>query len=165
MESLVNTKQPLSDLFNYADGSIFWKTPRRGVQTKKPAGTKSGVDGKYLQVTIHGERAMVHRIVFEMHHGYQPEFVDHINGDTTDNRIENLRGCSREENCRNAKTPVTNTTGVKNVTYCKQTNKYRVRLWVKGSNKGFGSYEDLELAELVATEARNKFHGEFARHK
>ena len=31
--------------------------------------------------------------------------------------------------------------------------------------KYIGVYEDLELAELVAMEARNKYHGQFANHK
>ena len=34
-----------------------------------------------------------------------------------------------------------------------------------GKAKNFGSFKDLELADLVATMVREKYHGEFARHK
>jgi hypothetical protein len=47
-----------------------------------------------------------------------------------------------------------------------QKIKYMVSFnykWVSYLNNG--SFEDLELAELVAIEARNKYHGDFARHK
>ena len=39
-----------------------------------------------------------------------------------------------------------------------------VSIMVAGKRKYIGSFEDLELADLVATEARDKFHGQFARH-
>ena len=30
--------------------------------------------------------------------------------------------------------------------------------------RSLGSFDDLELAQLVAVEARNKFHGEYVNH-
>lgn len=55
------------------------------------------------------------------------------------------------------------TSGIKNVSYRKDANKWGVRLSIKGSYKSFGSYDDKELAELVATLAREKYHGDYAR--
>ena len=46
----------------------------------------------------------------------------------------------------------------------KDRNKYQVRVNTGESYKSFGCYEDLELAELIANEAREKYHGKFARH-
>lgn len=54
--------------------------------------------------------------------------------------------------------------GIKNVFYRSDTGKYSVRLSVDGKYKSYGCYDDIEMAELVAIEARNKFHGAFARH-
>jgi hypothetical protein len=56
-----------------------------------------------------------------------------------------------------------NNTGIKNVSFIKECQKYRVALQANKRRKFFGYYEDLELAEFVALEARNKYHGEFAR--
>jgi hypothetical protein len=39
-----------------------------------------------------------------------------------------------------------------------------VRVKVNKKQKHIGVFEDIELADLVAQEARNKFHGAFARH-
>jgi hypothetical protein len=39
-----------------------------------------------------------------------------------------------------------------------------VRLKVNGKEKYLGLFEDMELAGLVADMAREKYHGEFARH-
>ena len=44
------------------------------------------------------------------------------------------------------------------------SGNYHVRLQVNGKPKSFGTYADLELAELVASEARNLYYGEYANH-
>ena len=64
----------------------------------------------------------------------------------------------------NQKTPINNTSGVKNVCFHKGNNKWVVQLRINKKKKHFGCYEDLELAELVAIEARNKFYGKWANH-
>jgi hypothetical protein len=39
-----------------------------------------------------------------------------------------------------------------------------VDIMVDSKKKYIGVFDDLELAELVAMEARNKYHGAFANH-
>jgi hypothetical protein len=90
--------------------------------------------------------------------------VDHIDGNPSNNRIENLRGATNAQNLQNAKIHQNNTSGIKNVHFDKQKNRWNVQLRIDKKIKHFGLYKDLELAELVATEARNKYHGDFARH-
>ena len=45
-----------------------------------------------------------------------------------------------------------------------ENNKWRVRISVKNKSISIGCFEDLELADLVAQEARDKYHKEFARN-
>jgi len=152
-------------LFAYQDGQLFWRVNRGSQLCKgKPAGTP--VQNGYTKVRIRemGGSIGAHRIIFCMEHGYLPDYVDHINGNKSDNRIENLRAATKAENCQNAKMPTTNTSGIKNVFWNKLRNKWAVALTVKNARKFFGLFDDIELAELVAQEARNKYHGKFANH-
>ena len=168
------TQEEAHRLFEYRDGMLFWKvrplsdfkTIGRCVQWNERYGHKQvgSCAGKYVNVAINKIRYQAHRIIFLMHYGYQPTIVDHINRKTQDNRIENLRAATFTENLRNAKAPKTNTSGYKNVVWHKQRCKWNVRLTINHKNKSFGLYDDIELANLVAHEARNKYFGSFARH-
>jgi hypothetical protein len=91
--------------------------------------------------------------------------LDHIDGIRHNNKIENLRECSFSENGFNKKLTNKNTSGYKNVVWSKQRKKWRVQMRAYGKNLSFGFYDDIELASLVAEEAREKYHKEFARDK
>lgn len=122
------------------------------------------MDG-YLYHYMDGRNYPLHRLAILYVTGKMPiNDVDHINMDRSDNRYENLRECSRSENMMNTKAHKDSRLGIKNVFYRPDTQKYSVRISVNGKYKSYGCYDDIELAELVAIEARNKFHGEYARH-
>ena len=108
-----------------------------------------------------GKQWLTHRLVYIMHKGRAPKYIDHIDGDKQNNRIENLRSCTIQNNAHNQKLHSKNTTGVKGVTQLGK--KFRVKLWVNYKQYHLGIFDDLELAELVSIEARNKYHGHFAR--
>lgn len=55
----------------------------------------------YLQVTLNGRQLYVARIIFKMHHGVDPEWIDHKDRDRANNRLDNLRSASMRENNRN----------------------------------------------------------------
>ena len=104
------------------------------------------------------------RLVFLLHHGYMPEIVDHIDGNPENNKIENLRVANKSTNGMNKKLRCDSKTGIKNVSWYKRANKWQVSLSVNKRRKTIGYFKDLELADLVAQEARNLYHGQFARH-
>ena len=150
-------------LFEYKDGDLYWKE-NPGPQKRDSLKTGCVGAGGYIYTNYKKTQYKHHRLIFLMHHGYLPEMVDHIDGDKTNNRIENLRACTRTQNLLNSKKPVSNTSGIKNVWWRKTRGKWEVKFKVNKVVKYFGLYDDLELAELVAIEARNKYHGEFAKH-
>ena len=152
----------LHSKFDYKDGNLYWKAKTKGIQVGDRAGCINK-DG-YVIVGLDGKKQMAHRIVFCMQYGYMPEFIDHINGDKTDNRIENLRECTRAENAKNAKLRKGSFSGLKNVRWRKAENKWCVSMRIHGKEKHLGYYHDIELADLVATEARDKYFGKFANH-
>ena len=153
----------IKELFAYKDGSLYWRVKPRN---QKQVGNKAGRANArgYIQIGFAGKNYYAHRLIFTMMNGYVPKCVDHINGNTLDNRIENLRNATLTQNQYNSKTPVNNTSGVKGVYWSKVAGKWQVQISVNKDTKYFGCYENLELAELVATEARSKYHGTYAKH-
>ena len=146
------THSEAKELFTYSNGNLFW------TKTGKAAGSLK-LNG-YKLVKHQGVFTGAHRIIFFLHHGFFPEMVDHIDGNVSNNSIENLRAATRSQNGMNSKHYASNTSGYKNV--YKNKHSFTVRLKVDGKLRNFGNYEDIEFAGLVAEEARAKFHGQFA---
>ena len=161
------TQERLKELFDYQDGQLIWKVKK--AQCVK-IGTAAGwanrdVHGQqYINVEIDNKSYKVHRLVFMYHHGYFPSRIDHIDGNRFNNKIENLREVTASQNAQNSKFRKNNTSGYKNVFFEKRNQKWRVLLQVDGVSRSFGYYKDVELAGLVAAEARDKFCGQYARH-
>ena len=149
-----------NDLFYYEDGKLYWKVKASNIL----AGTIAGGKNKcgYVVVGINKKRILAHRIIFAMHHGYEQECIDHINNNKSDNRIENLRASTLFSNAWNRPSNKNSKTGVKNLCFDERSKKWVVQLTANRKKLVYKMIEDFELAELVATEARNKFHGNFA---
>lgn len=156
------TQDLVKHLFHYENGVLYWKNP---TATKIKKGTVAGRLSKrgYWDININYKKYKNHRVIFLFHHGYLPPIVDHIDGNPLNNKIENLRPATHNENLHNAKLSTRNTSGVKGVSWDKRENKWRATLNVNGVVKRLGRFKDLELAELVITEARLKYHKEFSR--
>jgi len=169
------TQQEAHRLFEYKDGELFWKNrPATDFLTEhdcnqwnsKYFGKRAGCYGKkpYVYTAINHKNIAIHRIIFLMQHGYLPKMIDHMDGNPRNNKIENLREATPLQNQQNQKLPKHNTSGYKGVIWYKRLNKWLVRVKVNKKQMHIGVFEDIELADLVAQEARNKFHGAFARH-
>lgn len=131
------------------------------------AGKRAGSirpDG-YLEIRINGKLYMVHRIVWALANGAWPsQQLDHINGDRSDNRLENLREASNAENARNSPTPRNNTSGVKGVVWDKRQNKWAARIKMNGVLRNLGLFSDKGDAEIKVRAVRSELHGVFANH-
>jgi hypothetical protein len=156
------TQKELLERFDYQDGELYLKEAIWGHKVGQKIGC---VDSKgYVKTTYKKKSCLVHRFIFMMHHGYLPKQIDHINLDKTDNRIENLRAATRSENLRNRSMAKSNKSGVKNVHWLTKNKQWIVNLTVDKKRLFIGGFKDLEAAELVAHLAREKYHGNFARH-
>jgi ribosomal protein L35AE/L33A len=158
-------QQRYLELFDYADGKLYWRENRGSQKCKgKIAGTLNSNGYVRVRVRELGGAVSVHRVIYCMQHGYMPDFIDHINGNRDDNRIENLRAVTQQQNSYNGKIRTHNTSGSKNVSWNKRLQQWGVSITVNYKRKFLGLFEDLELADLVAMEARNKYHGLYANH-
>jgi hypothetical protein len=162
MAKVIITKNYLHELFEYREGKLYWKVDRTN---KTKAGMLVGSFGEYNTVCLNRKKIGVHRIIFMMFHGYMPDYIDHIDRNTLNNKIENLRPATNTTNQYNAKISKNNTSGYKNVSWDKACNKWKVALRADKKSVLIGHFGDLDLAGLVAKEARIKYHGEFARHE
>lgn len=101
----------------------------------------------------------LHSLVF----GIEPnKIIDHINGDPSDNRKENLRYVTPRQNCMNTKVRKDNKLGVKGVT--KRYNKYIARIRVNGNLIHLGSFDNIESATKARIDAEMKYFGEYCSY-
>lgn len=90
--------------------------------------------------------------------------IDHIDGNTLNNRRSNLRIAWDDTNSRNrTRLNCNNTTGYRNVIYNKTYKKkpYHVQLQINGKNKVLGRFDDVHEAGVYAEEMRELYYGEF----
>jgi hypothetical protein len=83
----------------------------------------------YLVIGINYKILYAHRLAWLLTHGTWPSgMIDHINGDKTDNRLENLRSVSQFENAKNARLSRNNKSGTPGVSLDKRSGKWRARI-------------------------------------
>jgi hypothetical protein len=158
------TQQQVAECFEYKDGALYWKKMQHA-NKQYLIGTLAGSihPTGYRHITWMNKICKAHRLIFLLHHGYMPPEIDHINGDRQDNRIENLRPANRSENQCNRPALANNTSGYPGVSWHKKSNAWIVRVMKNGKTVFHQYVKDLELAGLVATEARVIYHGKYVR--
>jgi len=158
------TLSKLHELFDYKNGNLIWKFAKsRRVKAGDIAGCLD--EYGYILIGVNGGVYRAHRLIYFYHHGYFPLFIDHIDGNRANNKIENLRSVTTSQNAMNQKISTRNSSGIKGVMWHKRDKKWVVQLRVNSKNHSFGYFDDKELAELVAIEATNKLHKEFSAYK
>jgi hypothetical protein len=110
------------------------------------SGAKDGLSGKFL-----------HRIIMDDPEG---QFIDHINRDPLDNRRDNLRIVTRQENNMNLSMKKTNKSGITGVCRDKK-NKWRAQIKYKNKTIYLGIFEKLEDAGKARKDAEMKYFGDF----
>lgn len=93
----------------------------------------------------------IHRLVYENFIGELVEdlVIDHINGITTQNNIENLQQISSRANINKGFTTKNTSSKYPGVTWQKQSNKWRSRITLNGKLKHLGYFHNEEEAAAV----------------
>ena len=156
------TKELLHSIFEYKDGSIFWKQAKQGTRAGAIAGSinKRG----YLVTQINGKDYKNHLIIYIMHYGYTKYEIDHIDKNPSNNKIENLREATKSQNQWNKSKQTNNSSGFKNVRFCKKTGKWAVAVQKHRKSYWGGYFDDIDQANIAAIKLRQDLHESFARN-
>lgn len=158
------TQERLKELFHYdADSGNFTKASNGG---KRKAGDLCGTTNAhgYRTMKVDGSMYYAHRLAFIYMTGNQPKhFIDHINGNKSDNRWINLREATRAENSMNRGKLSNNKSGFKGVRLDKRCNRWIAQIVINKKQVVIGRYDTKqEAADAYAKEAL-KIHGEFCK--
>lgn len=161
--------------FDAATNRLFWKerpvhlfASRRGAATwnSRFAGKEAFVTliNGYFGARIFGRCYYKHRAVWAFVYGEWPVHnIDHVNGDRTDNRIENLRDVPQAYNMRNAALPKTNSSGAIGVGWYGPRRKWTARIKVNKRNIHLGYFTTFSDA-VEARKAAERQHGFLPGH-
>jgi inorganic pyrophosphatase len=152
------TKELLHQLFDYKDNCLVWKINRGSNQmTGKKAGSQ--LKNGYWHIRINKKAIYTHRAVFLYHYGFLPETIDHIDGNPSNNAVENLREATQSQNNRNRKRKL-NKYGQHGITLLK--GKYWMpKLQVDKKLIYVGVYKNLDDAKTAYENAVKKYCGDF----
>jgi hypothetical protein len=139
--------------------ALLWNAKNAGREALASVNVKGYKTGKYQ-----GQALRAHRAVWLLHNDTWPEQLDHINGDKSDNRIENLRAADHTINARNQPTYRNCRYGAMGIRPVPSGN-WQARLRVNGRETSLGTYptkEDAAAAYRTAAVA-NGYHPNHAR--
>ena len=103
---------------------------------------------------------LMHRMIMNPEEGY---VVDHINHNIFDNRKENLRICTQQQNSFNRKKQKSAFhSKYKGVSFYKKTKKWMASIKLNNKNIYLGIYDEEENAAKAYKVAAKKYHGEYA---
>lgn len=146
----------LSKLIEYhpTTGKFYWNAYIGSrIKPGMIAGHKSQIG--YWIITYQGRPLKAHRLAWFKIYGFIPDCLDHINGNTIDNRISNLRESNVIENGRNR---IEHRNGsLLGTSFRKDNNKWIAQYWIKNKKLHIGQFntqEEAHNAYLIATKRR-----------
>ena len=147
-------------IYNPESGDFIHRgiTPRLRKKKGSIAGNINGTG--YVVLYVCGKLYKAHRLAYLLEYGHLPKVVDHINGNRSDNRILNLRGCTHAENLKNTGISPRNTSGLKGVSPHK--GRWKAMITSNGKVRFLGVFDCKEDAARSWNTAARMYHGEFA---
>jgi hypothetical protein len=151
-------------LFDNINGHLIRKTKQApNAKLGEEAGfidyslSKSG--SGYRRLKINSKSYLTHRIIFLMEYKELPICIDHVNGNTLDNRICNLRSATKLQNRWNCKGNTGSNTGIKGV--YEDGSKFKALINVDGKRYYLGMYVNKEEAGEVVRLKYLELQGNF----
>lgn len=137
-KSEIINQEKLKELLDYdpETGLFSQKTPSR-ITTKAWTTTGKG----YIRIRIYGKQYRAHRLAWLYVNGYWPSnYIDHINGIRSDNRISNLRDVTNRQNHQNRKIHIDGK--LVGTYFNKKINKWQAFISISGKKKFIGNFNN-----------------------
>lgn len=169
----IPTQARLRELFNYDPelGLLIWKrrpaTDFRNIPqfysfnarfSGKPAGHIEAQG--YRIIVCDGVAHKAHKLVWLFVIGEWVQYpifeIDHLNGDRSDNRIQNLRKVTKSDNQRNSSLRVNNASGVNGVNWVTSKRRWLARIWDGDIHRYLGAFKNLEDARQARIRAERE---------
>ena len=147
----------------FTDGAKFRAITNMRRWNARYAGTIAGCKGShgYWFISIDNQKQRAHRLAFLFVHGVVPKYIDHIDHDPLNNRIDNLRGVTHKQNCRNQVIRKNNSSGVTGVYWRKDINRWAAQIMVDDRCIPLGTYK----VKADAVKSRREADKEYGFHK
>jgi len=152
----LNYNQDWHNIFIYKDGFLIWKIYPCPAVSIGDVVTYKNSNG-YRQVKFKGKCYYVARIIWVMHFGSLDENleIDHIDRNRSNDVIENLRICVKQENLMNKGEYSNNTSGMKGVYWHANNKKWRAEAYAgNGVQIRLGEFVNIEDAKAAMTKYR-----------
>lgn len=147
--------------YDATTGLLTWLvTKGRRAKVGAVAGSVNGVKA-YIRVIVDGRKYLAHRLIWLIVHGEWPQgFLDHVNGNKSDNRLINLRLASNAENLQNqTRAPTSNqSTGLLGVGRAWRSRTYTARITVNKKTIHLGCFSTPHEAHQAYIEAKRQLH-------
>lgn len=146
--------------FSTQKGCTTWSSHYAG----KPSGSILG--NGYYYSRLSKSRYPNHRIIYAIHNNtidFNDKLIDHIDGNKHNNKPSNLRLVTNAQNQYNSNKQKNNTSGHKNISFCKKNKKYRCAMRFEGKDVYIGLFNSLEEAITARDLKFKQLAGHFYR--
>ena len=156
-------QETLKELIDYypETGELIWRIRTDDLKWSKRWAGKPALDGLdkygYKRGKLLGKYALSHRIAWKWVIGEDPEHIDHINGDKSDNRFCNLRSVTRSENMQNRKKHTNNKTGVTGVYWHSNHKRWVAAISTGGRRRTIGYFKTIDEAKEARAKAEEEY--------
>ena len=147
-------------------GLFYWNSPRANnkIQAGDTAGSLHPSGYVKLSFNYEGRTRTIsgHRLAYYISYGKLPKIIDHANGNGSDNRLDNLREATPQQNKMNARVRSDNASKVTGVYYRKDCDKWRAEITKDGNRSHLGFFKTKEEAIKARKDAEKELFGEFS---
>ena len=142
----MRSQAELQKMFKHHEDGTVTRLTYEG-STAKIGDTVGCLSNGYLKVRMDDKLYLLHKVLFQMHHGYTPHCVDHADNNPLNNRIDNLREATLSQNSWNTRKQSKKCSSIyKGVNQIKATSKWRAYICINYKQKHLGCFDTEEEA-------------------